>query len=363
MNRSGVAAGAVAASGPAAMAFATAMVIAACGGARGGGAAPAGMSGLRTARVLARGVLAYDVAFDATGARVFSVELATEVELVVRDLGGKGATKRIRLGGAEWDVVDLAIDPAGARAAAAGLDGRVRLVDVASSRVEALPLDAPATAVAYSPDGRWLATGADSGVLCLRRTSDLAMVQCVVAHEARLAGIAFTPGGEALATAGWDGRVVVWESPSLAILAERRADGASNAVAFSPDGHMLAVARSARPPRRLSGDHERDEGSVIELWPWTAAAGASGPRTLVGHEAAVVAVGWLPDGSAVASGAWDRSVRLWDPESGLELGRVSFARVVRGIDVSPDGRFIAVASFTGTDLDGASLSLVQPVRR
>jgi WD40 repeat protein len=70
---------------------------------------------------------------------------------------------------------------------------------------------------------------------------------------------------------------------------------AVRAVAFSPDGRLVASGSSDRTVRL-----------------WDPATGAV-RRTLEGHSDAVRAVAFSPDGRLVASGSGDRTVRLWDP--------------------------------------------------
>jgi WD40 repeat protein len=298
------------------------------------------------ARVLARGVLAYDVAL--SGDRLATVELATEFELVVRDGEGRVA-RRLRLGEPTWDVVSLAV--AGNTAAVASLDGRVRLVDVARATVTAdWRLDDAATAVAFSPDGGWLLHGAESGVVCLRRVADGALLQCVAAHAARVTALAFC--GDRAASASWDGRVQVWQVPSLRTVQEIRRAGVANDVAFAPDCRSLAVAGSARPPRRPPP--EADADPVVEVWPLDGRS----PRRLVGHRAAPVAVAFAGPGRLL-SGAWDGTVRVWDPRSGRELGRQSgYAGIVRALAAGAGGRRAWVASWSGPDGEGWSVTLL-----
>src|SRR5262249_17809294 len=193
--------------------------------------------------------------------------LATRFRLVLRAPAG---TQSVDLGPPDYDFVDLAVDAAGRRVAVAGLDGTVRLFDASAKPKASWRLDAAATAVALSPDGAYLAHGAASGVVCLRRVEDGALLQCVAAHEARVTGLAFADA-KTLVSAGAHGLAVVWQVPSLKTLAKR--DGAPVAH-LAARGPAVALARA----------------DSVEVWRWRDDQVASTPA------AKVTALVFLPDG-------------------------------------------------------------------
>jgi WD40 repeat protein len=297
-------------------------------------------------RVLSRGALAYAVAFD--GDDVVSVELTTQFDLVVRDRSRE--TLRVRLGPPDWDVNDLAVHDHIAYLASA--DGSVRAIDLQSGAERARwRLGDAGTAVAVSSDGSYVATGTAAGVLCLRRLPGGELLQCLVAHDGRIAGLAFDRAGGRLASASRAGGAAVWSVPALAALASLDTGGSANAVAFSPDGDRIAVATSALPPdpRRL-----RDERARVLLW--RPVRGGPPPVLLSGHTGAVVAVAWV--GRRVVSAAFDRTVRLWDSGRSREIARVSrFAHVLRDVAVSDDHRRVAAAAWAPRADDPATTLL------
>jgi WD40 repeat protein/tRNA A-37 threonylcarbamoyl transferase component Bud32 len=112
-----------------------------------------------------------------------------------------------------------------------GLDGRlVKTFDTASG-----PL-------CFSPDGRLLAgTTWGEGRVTVWDVKTGEKVGAWRAHEAPVNGVAFWPGGGALATAGHDGAVRLWDVATQRKLAEVRHDGQAHHLAFSPDGGALAT--------------------------------------------------------------------------------------------------------------------------
>ncbi|HWN67658.1 MAG TPA: hypothetical protein VNM90_08455, partial [Haliangium sp.] len=251
------------------------LALAACGAARleplSAGASPPGpAAGLGRSTAAARGALTYAVAF-AGPDLLAAIELSTEFELVIRELDRRGPARgqprarhrvrhRVSLGPPDFDVGDLAVDPTRQEAWIASRDGTVRSYGLRRG-VLALTwhLGSPATAVAVSADGRLVATATEDGVLCLRRRADSALLQCVVAHEAPIAALDFAAGH--LASAAWDGTVIVWDVPSLASASRQRFEGSVNDIAFTPDGSVLALARSGSPPVRTPEPRSREPGS------------------------------------------------------------------------------------------------------
>lgn len=168
-----------------------------------GGAAPRA-----DVRVVARGSLAYAVAF--CGERLVSIELVERFAVVVRDADSLREAARIDLGPPERDWPALACD---ARRAWVGGDaGTVAIVDLAAGAIVGTwPVGAPVTGLAV--DGERIAIGDGSGVLCLRRADDGALLQCVVAQVGAV-DVEGTTGG--LVTRAPDGDGQVWSTPALA---------------------------------------------------------------------------------------------------------------------------------------------------
>ncbi|KAJ5917576.1 hypothetical protein N7466_011130 [Penicillium verhagenii] len=68
-------------------------------------------------------------------------------------------------------------------------------------------------------------------------------------------------------------------------------------------------------------------------------------QTLEGHSSCVMSIAWSPDGSRLASGSLDQTVRIWDPATGQSISTLEgHSGLVRSISWSPDGSRLASAS-------------------
>ena len=151
--------------------------------------------------------------------------------------------------------------------------------------------------------------------------------------------VAFSPDGHLLASGLEDAGTQLWDagtgqwlhtlSPDATFWSEMT--GPVHAVAFSPDGRLLASA---------------SEDKTVRLW--NPATGQH-ERTLTGHARGVWGVAFSPDGRLLASASEDKTVRLWDPATGQhERTLAGHAGPVRSVAFSPDGRLLASAGDDGT---------------
>ncbi|MBV9491174.1 MAG: WD40 repeat domain-containing protein [Verrucomicrobia bacterium] len=149
-------------------------------------------------------------------------------------------------------------------------------------------------------------------------------------HSAPVRSVAWSPDGKTLASGSNDRTIKLWEAASGTLLATLRghADYVLN-VMWSPDGKILA-----------SGSGSDDRTAKL----WEAAAGKP-LATLQGHTGAIRALAWSPDGKILASGSYDRTVKLWEGLSGRLLATLQgHTDLVYGLAWSPDGRVLASAS-------------------
>lgn len=182
-------------------------------------------------------------------------------------------------------------------------------------------------AVAWSPDSKRIASGADRPML-VWNASDGSNVFSFLIDSIQVYSLAWSPDGQYIASSGPGGTVQVWNATTKSLLYTYRGHtGPIPAVAWSPHGKRIA-----------SGSDDR----TVQVWD---AFTGGNILTYHGHSDVVRAVAWSPDGGRIVSGGHDTTAQVWDASNGSKVFIYrGHSNRVASVAWSPDGTRIASGS-------------------
>jgi WD40 repeat protein len=257
------------------------------------------------------------LAFSPDGARLATADFDHTVTLWETATGE--TLLRLELGHIESasSIYSLAFSPDGKTLACPRDDNTLALLEAATGKVlrkldghrradDLPPVNSQVTAVAYSPDGRLLASSSWDRTVKLWDPATGQERATLLGHTHSVGAVAFAPDGRKLASAGWDHTLRLWEVPSGRLLLTldfpgREPDMTLNSLAFNPDGTVLA-AGNADGRIRFWDPATGQERTTVE---------AHGP-SLDTDNSGVRSLAFSPDGSRLASGATDRTLKVWE---------------------------------------------------
>ena len=192
--------------------------------------------------------------------------------------------------------------------------------------------------VAYSPDGRWIASMGAQQEVKLWDASSGELVRTFLGADEFSSSVAFSPDGHTLAAA-FVTQVILWDTTSGEKIATLSGESVGTTIgynlgvgqiSFSPDGKYLATANMDGMPAIWELATNRKVISLVaEMLP---------PK----------GIDYSPDGRFLATGGDEGIVRVWDAKQGTELLTLNLGGIIHRVSFSPDGAYLAAASEDGS---------------
>ncbi|WP_460208301.1 WD40 repeat domain-containing protein [Scytonema sp. NUACC21] len=189
--------------------------------------------------------------------------------------------------------------------------------------------------LAFSPDGQTLVSGGADSTIKIWHTGAQDLIDILHKHNGMVRCVAFTPDGQTIATGGDDRKIMFWDLTQRQVATALSLDDtAAHSLALSPDGRTL-ITGSYRKIKVWRIFFERESATFdSELL-----------HSFTGHTHIVRALAISSDGKILVSGSRDKTIKIWQLETGELLCTLNGHRDgVYAIALSPDGKIIASGS-------------------
>lgn len=277
-------------------------------------------------------------------------EIATFLNVPVTTVKSRLRNARARIRKEHWDMVEQTLTPL-----PMNRDFVWQVMRKLNSGV--------ARSVAFSPDGKWLASGRLDGAITLWDARTGTVARTWAGHARAVDELAFSPDSATLVSASRDRTICLWDAQSGVRRVMVTDGGRPASITFSPDGSVLAhtsyvldsqyrvVCSRAALRDVQTGNITRELDTRFLCAPPEMVPPESGnQKGMIFH------IAFSPDGTMLATGDslsreghepqdfWGGQVTLWDAQTGAPLRTLAVPDfMVKSVDFSPDGQVLAAA--------------------
>ncbi|MDQ3011577.1 MAG: caspase family protein [Acidobacteriota bacterium] len=271
------------------------------------------------------------LAFHLNGALLASGSADALVRLWQLPQGGSSQISDLKSG----RVIALSFTADGNHLLAASSDRIIKRFDAVSGR-EVQTLSEPQRlekyeTLSFSPDGQTIAVCVGTREIEVRNLNAFDNVTKLTSRANPVRAIAFSNDGRWMATGNQDTSATLWDAFAGRLVANFAGNtGSVNAVSFSPDSQLLATGSRAGIIRLF------DVVAARETKHWQA------------HDDGINALLFTPDGKQLVTCSSDQSVKVWDAASGGLLAKLSHTSEVNSLSLSADSKWLASGAADGT---------------
>jgi WD40 repeat protein len=191
-------------------------------------------------------------------------------------------------------------------------------------------------ALAFTPDGNTLVSSGDGGAIELWDVAEGRLLHRFLEHKSNVLSLAISPDGRNLVSGGLDG-IRLWNLRDRQLIKVLLNLQPIYSVAFRGDGQLIAA-----------GTHE---GNII-FWPLIPNEGAAivgnALPTPFRHNGGITTLDFTPDGNRLISGSFDATLKCWDLVRGELVYRLmDHAGWIKSLKINPNGQLFASTSRDG----------------